>query len=130
MTLRIGITRDFDDLSRLFKVSSKFQIEALPESKNDREETETLKEGDEGCNKENYSSKNAAGNDYTDEQFMVDFARSIMPKLPQLRQITMYYSYKLRLFARTPHFPHLTKVNIESGYYFHEDTRDKQFDAL
>ena len=74
MTLRIGITRDFDDLSRLFGVSSKFQIEALPESKNDWEETETLKEGDEDCNEENYSSKNVVGNNYIDEQFMVDFA--------------------------------------------------------
>ena len=82
VTLRIGITRDFDDLPRLFEVSSEFQIEALPESKNDWEETEMLKEGDEGCNEENYFSKNVAGNDYIDEQFMVDFARSIMLKLP------------------------------------------------
>ena len=118
----------FRRLASTFGVSPEFQIEALPESTNDQEEIKRLKEGDEDCNEEDYSSKDAAGNDYTDWQFMVDFARSIIPKLPQLRRMTMDYSCEVRLFDRTPHFPHLTEVNIETGYILHEDPGDKQFD--
>ena len=121
----------FRRLASTFGVSSEFNIVAPPESTSDQHEMGSDCEETEELSEVITSDRDATGNYYDAEQFMAEFGRSLLSKLPGLRQMTMDYSYDFRLFDSTLHFPHLMDVKIASGYIFNGDSGDNQFnDAL
>ena len=82
----------FRRLASTFGVSSEFKIVALPESTSDQEEmgsdceeTEDECEEMEELSEVITSDRDATGNYYDAEQFMVEVGRSLLSKLPGLR---------------------------------------------
>ena len=121
----------FRRLASNFGVSSEFNIVALPESTSDQQAMGNDCEETEEMSEVRTLDKDATGKYYDAEQFMAEFGRSLLSKLPGLQQMTMNYSHDFRLFDSTLNFPHLMDVKIASGYIFNGDSGDNQFnDAL
>ena len=104
----------FRRLASTFGVSSEFKIVALSESTSDQQDMGDDCEEMEELSGVSTSDRDATGNYYDAEQFMAEFGRSLLSKLPGLRQMTMDYSHDFRLFDSTLHFPQESYIFLYS----------------
>ncbi|KIW36658.1 uncharacterized protein PV06_11076 [Exophiala oligosperma] len=130
----------FRQITRDFGIAADFNMVALPADPNcpnpikdtapeEGSQQQVIYQGAtiERSRQKYCSNRDVEGHSYSAEQFLKDYACTVLSKLPQLRRLSLTYD-GIKLFNRFSHFAHLEEVEIGSAVIPFQDGGDELFE--